>query len=220
METLMSGIVRVLGGVLGLALFIGMEVPAGAQQFQGFTTDSPLFGEASVGNANIVVKTVTGTMDGSVTKLRLKDDIYHNELIETAEESATELTFLDETTLNLGPNSSVVLDQFVYDPNPSNSSFVMTVTEGALRFTSGVLPSEAYKINTPVATIGIRGTIIDLQVGEELQADGSSLTRVNLKVVEGEANLTGCGGRVTHVPSGQSTSFLGSVESCGVIEEF
>jgi hypothetical protein len=149
-----------------------------------------------------------------VTKLRLQDDIYHNELIETFEESATELTFLDETTINLGPNSSIVLDEFVYDPDPSNSSFVMTVTLGALRFTSGVLPGEAYKINTPVATIGIRGTIVELLVDEELQSDGSRLTRVNLTVVDGEADLIGCDGTLTTIPSGQSTSVLGSAARC------
>jgi hypothetical protein len=178
------------------------------------TTESPLLGQPSVGNASIVVKTVTGSLDGSVTKLRLQDDIYHNELIETFEDSATELAFLDETTINLGPNSSIVLDEFVYDPDPSNSSFVLTVAAGALRFTSGVLPSDAYKINTPVATIGVRGTIIELLVDEELQSDGSTLTRVNLTVVDGEADIIGCDGRLTSVLSGQSTSVLGSAAGC------
>ncbi len=200
----MSGIMRFLSGIFSLALFLGVGFPAAAQ----------LFGQPSVGNANIVVKTVTGTMDGSVTQLSLQDDIYHNELIETFEDSATELSFLDETTINLGPNSSVVLDEFVYDPDPSNSSFVLSVTQGALRFTSGVLPSEAYKINTPVATIGIRGTIVELLVDEELQSDGSTLTRVNLTVVDGEADIIGCDGRLTSVPSGQSISVLGSAASC------
>ncbi len=115
----MSGIMQFLSGVFSLALFLSVGFSAAAQQL---ATENPLFGQSSVGNASIVVKTVTGSLDGSVTKLRLQDDIYHNELIETFEESATELAFLDETTINLGPNSSIVLDEFVYDPDPSNSS--------------------------------------------------------------------------------------------------
>jgi hypothetical protein len=199
---------------LSLALFLGVGFSAAAQEYEGLTIESPLFGRPSVGNASIVVRTVTGSLDGSVSKLRLQDDIYHNELIETFEDSATELAFLDETTINLGPNSIVVLDEFVYDPDPSNSSFILTVTQGALRFTSGVLPSDAYKINTPVATIGIRGTIVELLVDEELQSDGSRLTRVSLMVVDGEADLIGCDGTLTTVASGQSTSILGSAAGC------
>ncbi len=210
----MSGIMRFLSGVFSLALFLSVGFSAAAQEYQGLTTDSPLFGQPSVGNASIIVRTVTGTIDENVVKLALQDDIYHNELIETFDESATELSFLDETTINLGPNSSVVLDEFVYDPDPSNSSFVLSVTQGALRFTSGVLPSEAYKINTPVATIGIRGTIVEVMVDEKLQTDGSRLTRVKLKVVEGEADLIGCDGTLTSVPSGQSTTVLSSVSHC------
>jgi hypothetical protein len=190
---------------------------AAAQQFQGITTDSPLFGQPSIGNASLIVKTVTGTIEDNVVKLRLQDDIYHNELIETFDDSATELAFLDETTINLGPNSSIVLDEFVYDPDPSNSSFVLSVTQGALRFTSGVLPDDSYKINTPVATIGIRGTIVEVMVDEKLRDDGSLATRVNLTVVDGEADIIGCDGTHTYVPSGQSASVLSSYPHCSEV---
>jgi hypothetical protein len=204
------------GTILGSALFAllgGLSSPTLAD-FQGFTTSSPLFEERAVGNASIVVKTVTGTLENNVHKIRLQDDLYHNELIETQEESATEITFLDETIISLGPDSSIVLDEFVYDPNPSNSSFVVTVTEGAMRFTSGVLPSESYKIHTPVATIGIRGTIIDLVVEHETQSDGTVRTNVNLSVIEGEADLIDCRGNVTHVPTGLSSRAAAPAAGC------
>ena len=50
----MSGIMRFLSGVFSLALFLGVGVPAAAQEFQGFTSESPLLGQPSVGNASIV----------------------------------------------------------------------------------------------------------------------------------------------------------------------
>lgn len=203
---------RFLGSAL-LALFAGAGSQALAD-FQGFSTESPLFEERAVGNASIVVKTVTGTIEDNIHKIRLQDDLYHNELIETHEESATEITFLDDTIISLGPDSSIVLDEFVYDPNPSNSSFVVTVTEGAMRFTSGVLPSESYKIHTPVATIGIRGTIIDLVVEHETQSDGTVRTNVNLSVIEGEADLIDCRGNVTHVPTGLSSRAAAPAADC------
>ena len=201
-----------LGSAL-LALLVGASSQVAAE-FQGFTTQTPLFEERAVGNASIVVRTVTGTIEDNVHKVKLQDDLYHNELIETFEDSATEILFLDESTLSLGPNSSIVLDEFVYDPDPSNSSFVVTITEGALRFTSGVLPSDAYKIHTPVATIGIRGTIIDLVVDRETRNDGTVHTVVSLSVVEGEADLINCEGALTRVTAGLSGRVMGSSTDC------
>ncbi len=209
----MNGPTRIIVGSAFYALFAAAGSQAFAD-FQGFTTDSPLFEERAVGNASIVVKTVTGTIEDNIHKIKLQDDLYHNEQIETHEESATEITFLDDTTISLGPKSSIVLDEFVYDPDPSKSSFVVTITEGALRFTSGVLPSESYKIHTPVATIGIRGTVIDLAVGREIESDGTVRTSVNLSVIEGEADLINCEGDVTHVPTGLSSMILGSSNEC------
>lgn len=209
----MNGPTGTVFGTALLAFLVGTSAQALAD-FQGFSTEAPLFEERAVGNASIVVKTVTGTIEDNIQKIKLQDDLYHNELIETREESATEITFLDDTTISLGPESSIVLDQFVYDPDPSNSSFVVTITEGALRFTSGVLPNDAYKIHTPVATIGIRGTIIDLSVAREALSDGSVRTKLNLSVIEGEADLINCRGEVSHVPTGLSSQVSGSSTDC------
>lgn len=209
------------GTVFGTAL-LAFLVGTGAQalaDFQGFTTDSPLFEERAVGNASIVVKTVTGTIEDNIHKIKLQDDLYHNELIETQEESATEITFLDDTTISLGPKSSIVLDEFVYDPDPSASSFVVTVTEGAMRFTSGVLPHEAYKIHTPVATIGIRGTVIDLIVDRQTESDGTVRTSVDLSVIEGEADMIGCDGELRRVATGLSGRVTGTSAACGEANE-
>ena len=57
--------------------------------------------QATIGNATIIVKTVTGMLEGEKQRINLRDDIYHNELIETGPESASEVTFLDETTIKL-----------------------------------------------------------------------------------------------------------------------
>jgi hypothetical protein len=169
---------------------------------------------ATIGNTTIVVRTVTGVLSTEKRRLQFEDDIYNNEAIETFNESATEITFLDKTTLSLGPNTKVTLDRFIYDPDPANSAFVLTIAEGALRFASGVLPSESYKIHTPVATIGIRGTVVDVVVERETRADGTTQTNVNLTVVEGEADLFNCDGVLTLVPEGLSSSVAGSLEGC------
>src|ERR671918_3246893 len=130
----------------------------------GRETAAAIDDQITIGNTKVVVKTVIGTFEGELRVLELQDDVYHNELIETEAESATKLVFLDETNLTLGPDSRVVLDRFVFDPDPSKASLVMTATKGIFRFASGKLPKNAYRLHTPAATIGIRGTVLDLAI--------------------------------------------------------
>jgi FecR protein len=158
--------------------------------------------QITIGNTRVVVRTVIGTFEGDLRVLELEDDVYHNELIETEEESATKLIFLDETTLTLGPESSVVLDRFVYDPDPSKASLVMTATKGIFRFASGKLPKNAYRLNTPAATIGIRGTLLELAIEPPEGAGGQAVVRIELQ--EGEAIVGDCRGEELVLETGES----------------
>ena len=158
----------------------------------------------TVGNAASVVRTVTGTFEADTREIALLDDLYHNELVETGEESATEIVFLDETRLALGPDSSMMLDKFVFDPDPDKASFVITATKGVFRFASGKLPGKSYEIRTPTATIGIRGTAFTLSV---LPAeDGGSGFVVELVMESGAALVTSCHSETVLVeaPAGSS----------------
>jgi len=161
--------------------------------------------KTTIGNARIVVKTVTGTLDAELRQIQLLDDIYHNEVIETGDESSTEFVFLDETKLALGPNSSLVLDRFVFDPASDTGSFVMTATAGVFRFVSGKLPKKSYEIHTPTATIGIRGTVFTFVI-IAAKSDGTPV-KVTITVEEGVAEITSCmGEQVSLVRPGASTT--------------
>lgn len=168
----------------------------------------------TVGNAYTVVRTVMGTLDAQMRQLKLADDIYHNELIETEESSATELVFVDETKLALGPNSSIVLDEFVYDPRPDQASFVATAAKGAFRFVTGNLPKKSYTIHTPTATIGIRGTVFTLVVEPQETGDGTPSYRIQFALEEGAADISGCGAEAIHLEQpGDTVTLLSSAEA-------
>jgi hypothetical protein len=169
--------------------------------------------KVTVGNAKVIVKTVTGTFEADLRQINLLDDIYHNEVVETGDASATELVFLDETKLALGPNSRLVLDRFVYDPDPDKASFVMTATAGVFRFVSGKLPKKSYEIHTPTATIGIRGTVLSIVVIPGNPDKMGIGPIVNVTVEQGVAEITSCGGEhVALVRSGQSTTISGTAD--------
>ena len=168
----------------------------------GHAAQAAISDQITIGNTRVVVRTVIGTFEGDLRVLALEDDVYHNELIETEQESATKLIFLDETTLTLGPESSVVLDRFVYDPDPSKASLVMTATKGIFRFASGKLPKNAYRLHTPAATIGIRGTVLELAI-EPPERPGEQ-TAVRIELEEGQATVGDCRGEELVLQAGQA----------------
>jgi hypothetical protein len=162
--------------------------------------------QITIGNTRVVVKTVTGNFEGELRILQLQDDVYHNELIETEAESATQLVFLDETTLTVGPDSTVVLDSFIFDPDPSKAAFVMTATKGIFRFASGKLPKNAYRLHTPAATIGIRGTVLTVSVDPAEGESGEAVVRIALQ--EGEATIAECRGGHRVLRPGESLELV------------
>jgi len=185
--------IKVLSAVAAIGLFA-------LASSQGMAVE-----RTTIGNVRIVVKTVTGTIESDRRKIQLLDDIYHNMVIETGDESATEFVFLDETKMALGPNSRLVLDRFVYDPEPGKASFIMTATAGVFRFVSGKLPKMSYEIHTPTATIGIRGTVFSVIVipGD---TEGNP-ARVNVTVEDGVADIISClGEQVSLMRPGESTT--------------
>ncbi len=156
------------------------------------------FAQTGVGNAGKVVNQVSGALKSKVRKIALKDQVYQNEKISTGSSSATEIVFKDETKLTIGPDSDVVLDNFVYKPGPVSGSLIMTVSKGVMRFTTGKLSKTSYLIKTPTATIGIRGTIFTVYVA----ANGATTVTVQA----GAVSVSNAVGLSQSVGVGQSTS--------------
>ncbi len=142
-------------------------------------------GSRDIGVSAIVVNRVQAANNGHDRQLRVGDRVFQNERIETGADGRTQLIFLDETTITVGPNSAVVLDTFVFDPDRGRHSVVIQATHGVLRFVSGSGNSSAFEIRTPVATVGVRGTVLDILVAR----DGAT----TVLVVEGAADLRSLG---------------------------
>jgi hypothetical protein len=121
-------------------------------------------GTAKIGVASAVKNKVEGSAGGT-RALSTGSSVFAREVVRTGDQSTAQLLFLDETSLSIGPQSEVTLDRFVFDPNRGAGSVVLNATKGALRFVSGSQQPSSYQIRTPVATIGVRGTIFDCYVG-------------------------------------------------------
>ena len=95
--------------------------------------------------------------------------IIQNHTIETDEIGKAQMLLLDGTAFSVGPNSSVVLDRFIYNPETAEGSLEVTA-RGLLRIVGGkVTKKQPALIRTNSATVGIRGGI------GIVQTDGSQV---------------------------------------------
>jgi len=118
----------------------------------------PASAAETIGAATEAKNEVTGTLDELERAIKTGDGVSANEVLKTGNGSAAVITFLDDTSLNVGASSTIVLDRFVYDPEGNADDAVLNLTRGAFRFVTGKSDPSKFEIRTQVATLGIRGT--------------------------------------------------------------
>ena len=120
-----------------------------------------------IGTTFSVKKEVVGRLESRARALKKGDMVHQEEIIETSTESEGEFVLEDGTKLAVGPNAQITLDRFVYDPEKKDGEIVINAAKGAFRFMSGSAKKSAYTIKSPVASIGVRGTVFDGYVNDE-----------------------------------------------------
>jgi hypothetical protein len=120
-----------------------------------------------IGATTAVQPEAQQTPDGGVARsLANGDPINLLDQIVTSAEGLAQILFADDSTLSVGPNSDVLIDEFVYDG--SGGSLAIEMGAGVLRYVGGhISKGEDVEIDTPQGTIGIRGGMVLVQVGSE-----------------------------------------------------
>jgi hypothetical protein len=133
------------------------SAPADAQP----ATDDP------IGNVATLTGSATVTRNNASTPLKLKDDIFLNDILQTSANSTLGVTFNDATTFNLTANARIAVDNFVYEDGGKANAALFNVARGTVAFVAAaVAKSGDMKISTPTATLGIRGTTGLVEVPE------------------------------------------------------
>ena len=134
-----------------------------------------------IGTAVAIKRIVTAKLGDDKRKLSEGARVHRTEYLETGPESHAELRLDDQTKLALGPNAGLTLDDFVIGQSNGVTTIGVNMVKGTFRFLTGSQDSKSYRIETPSATIGVRGTVFDVYV------DGKGDTLVLLH--EGEVNV-------------------------------
>ena len=154
-------------------------------------------GALPIGKAESVVPATTYVHGGAARDLVINDVVEQADVIRTTSNGSTRIRLLDDTMLTVGPNAEILLDKGIFDGSQARTLSI-TVVNGAMRFVSGLSSRESYEIKTPLATLGVRGTVVDiLQDGNHTVVnfvDGSgpicnSATRACRTIAAGEPAL-------------------------------
>jgi VCBS repeat-containing protein len=93
------------------------------------------------------------------------DLVRKGDVVQTSGSSSVSITLADGSTFSLSPNARMVLNDFVYDANASNNSAVINLVQGTFGFVAGqVAKTGDMRVETPVATMGIRGTAVLVEI--------------------------------------------------------
>ena len=94
-------------------------------------------------------------------KLANGSKIFFGDTIISNSKSNAQILFLDQTVLTLGEETELTIDEFVYDPNSQDGSFVSTVKTGTVKFITGQISKknpDNLEVKVPAGTLGARGT--------------------------------------------------------------
>jgi hypothetical protein len=128
-----------------------------------------------VGVSSAVNPEVTGTPPGAAARqVVIGQEVVFNERFTTGPLGQTQLLFLDESAMTIGPNSDLTIDQFVYDPKSGSGHLAMSASRGLLRFVGGKLSKqeEGVSLRTSTATLAVRGGafLLDLTTEGRMEA--------------------------------------------------
>ena len=120
--------------------------------------------QQNVGKVGAANPASTGTPPGGASRtLVIGTEVLHKERIQTSSAGSTQVVFPDSSTLNVGRDSNIVIDEYVYNPNAGTGSMVASIGKGVMRFVGGQIShTQGATFKTPVATLGVRGGVVTI----------------------------------------------------------
>jgi len=137
-------------------------------------------GSVTIERANAMVTQVN--LPAGQTKVG--DPVYLGDVVQTGADGRLGINFTDGSSFNLSSNARMALNEFVYDPNGTSNSTLFNLGKGTFTFVAGnIAKTGSMKIDTPVATMGIRGTTPRVEISDDGTVKFSTL------IEEGKSKL-------------------------------
>jgi hypothetical protein len=134
-----------------------------------------------VGNVATLTGTATVIRNRDSLPLKLQDDIFRDDVLQTSANSTLGVTFTDATTFNLTANARIKVDSFVYEEGGKQNGALFDITRGTVAFVAAAVAKTGdMRISTPTATLGIRGTTGLIEVPQDTTAASANNVAIKL----------------------------------------
>ena len=146
----------------------------------GHTQFAQADGSASVapqliGHVTKLAGNATAIRNGVSIILNQGDTVHKGDVVQSGSDSTLGITFIDGTVFGLASNAKMVLNEMIYDPNGSDNKSLLSLVQGTISFVAGATAKKGdMKIDTPVATMGIRGTAVLVEIDFEVPSQGGA----------------------------------------------
>jgi len=164
-------------------------------------------GSVTIEHASAVV--VQANISGQASQTKIGDVVYLGDVVQTGTDGRVGINFTDGTSFNLSSNARMALTEFVYDPNGKSNSSLLSLTKGTFTFVAGnIAKTGDMKVDTPVATLGIRGTTPRIEISDDGTVKFATL------IEEGKSKLTKKSGTPTAPQLEQKTDHKPNLDIC------
>ncbi len=167
--------------------------------------------------------------DGTRVEANVDMQLFQGDVLETLDDGAIGVVLIDETSFSMAENGVMVLDELIYDPAEQEGSMSLFMMRGLATLTSGMISKtdpNGMVIDTPVGTVGIRGT----QIGIDL-SEGNTISLYMMEEADGyvgEVTLTTTGGiivmneayQVIGAAAGSAPDFMPSTSASEITSTF
>ena len=183
--------------MLAYASEYGLQIAAqaiSAAVLVGMLSTPVVAGQVAGNVVAVQPKATLSNPEGSIS-LKVGMDVAVGDRIKTGRNGEVQLIFSDKTRLVVGPKSSLIIEAYLLRSNNRANNFTVRALGGSFRMITGKSKKKAYKIKTPTATIGVRGTSFDFTV----RSNGET----GLVLYDGAAEICGRGGTSCQVLTGR-----------------
>jgi hypothetical protein len=131
-------------------------------------------GSVSIEHAGAVIVQANAPTQAGETKIG--DLVYQGDLVKTGADGKVGINFTDGTSFNLSSSAQMTLDEYIYDPKGTSNSTLFNLSKGTFTFVAGSIAKTGdMKVDTPVATMGIRGTTPHIEISDDGSVKFSTL---------------------------------------------
>ncbi|WOH65851.1 VCBS domain-containing protein [Bradyrhizobium sp. BWA-3-5] len=128
---------------------------------------------AIIGHVTKLTGNATAIRNGVSVILNQGDTVHKGDVVQSGSDSTLGITFIDGTVFGLASNARMVLNEMIYDPDGSDNKSLLSLVQGTISFVAGATAKKGdMKVDTPVATMGIRGTAVLVEIDFEVPGQG------------------------------------------------